>query len=193
MAHSNPRILSQPHRVRFAGFESTTRDLQRAGWQLSVEEAVYDYRIRLAMRFEPAGLYMLADAQEHRYNMRSAPYSRSFDPRSQVQLTFDIRHCSSRVAVQLRERGFDFRPIDAEQTYVDTPFKRIEDFHIFASPLVRTEEIIIEPQSVAECLDLIRKMQAPELAAVRKRNLQRERSEPMNQQNFHAQILSLAA
>lgn len=185
----NQRMLGERHEVRFAGFRSTTWDLQQEGWQISAEEDYQRDTIRLALRHPPTGLYMLADGQ--RYEFRSKAYSPY--GRMDESLVFNVRHCSSKMAVQLRERTFDFRAIDAMPMFTDTPFKRIEDFSIFAPALVRTEEIIIEPQSVAECMDLIRKMQAPELAVIRERNLQRDFMDVAPQQKFHAQILSLAA
>ena len=182
MARLDLFLRSSPHIVRFAGFESTTTRLQQAGWQIAVEEE-FDFRqIRLLMMHRGTDLKMLAKNQ-------SCDFHRIV--RSGERMIFDIVHCSSRMGIRLDERTFNFKEIDAMPQYVNMEFKSIEDFGIFAAPLVRTEEIIIEPQSVAECLDLIRKMQAPELAAVRKRNAQRDNA--VNQQSFHAQILSLAA
>ena len=183
------RFLSQPCPVYFAGFASDTYRLQKAGWQLSVEQDIMRGTIRLAMRFEPARLYMLADTQDYDYWSARAGHGR---PPS-----FAIRHCASNITVQLMESVFDFKPIDATPTFAKVERTGIEDLGIFATPLVRTEEILIEPQSVEECLSLIRKMQAPELQAVRERNARRnslgQEVMPVMRQNFHAQILSLAA
>jgi hypothetical protein len=65
---------------------------------------------------------------------------------------------------------------------------------IFAVPLVRTEEIIVEPQDVAAMLEQIRRMQSPEMTEIRQRERQRERQhEAGPREVFHAQILSFAA
>jgi hypothetical protein len=187
LCRDDSRLLSRPHRVHFAGFESSTYRLQQAGWQLSAEQSPRDGRLGLVMRHQGAGCYMMAD--EVRFNFMS-----SLRSEQEYELDFQVRRCSSDITVIQSNMGFGgFEPIDATPQFVTTERKSIKDFNIFASQLVRTEEIIIEPQSVAECLDLIRKMQAPELAAVRKRNLDRDRMDPINQQNFHAQIVSLAA
>ncbi len=191
MARFDPRLMSEPAEVIFAGFRSDTRSLQQAGWQLSMNQDIYGHRIQLAMHHPGAGLYMLAD--EVRYHFIDSGRESSFQQSYPQPIRFIIRHCSSKIMVQVMMDFAQFRPIDAEPQYITSERKTIEDFKIFASPLVRTEEIIIEPQSVAECLDLIRKMQSPELAAIRKRNAQRDREQPINQQNFHAQVISLAA
>lgn len=186
MAHSEPRILSQPHRVVFAGFESTTTRLQQEGWQLSAEQDWHGDAIRLALYFAPCDLKMLSQPTQHRFHGAQDRYA-------PMELTFRINHVSANLLVRLDETRFDFQPIDAMPTFVDTPYKKLEDFGIFASPLVRTEEIVIEPESVAECMEWIRKLQAPQLQEIRARNLQRERRDAINQQNFHAQIITLAA
>lgn len=189
MAHSEFKVMSDPAEVIFAGFVSDTRRLQQAGWRLSMNQDVYGRLIQLAMHHPGAGLYMVADAMDFEF-MRPRQYSHvhgGFEPPPR----FVIRHCSSKIVCQVMANFANFRPVDAEPQYVEVQHKNIEDFNIFASSLVRTEEIIVEPQSVAECLELIRKMQAPDLAEVRKRNARRD--QPIEQQNFHAQIISLAA
>jgi hypothetical protein len=186
---SDARILNEPCEVHFAGFRTDTYRLQQAGWQLSMEQDIARMSIRLAMRFEPARLYMVSNAVEHFYLQHGC-----------VRPVFHVQHCASNITVQLMESSFDFEPIDATPAYVTTERKSIEDFGIFAPLQTRTEEILVEPQSVAECLELIKKLQAPDLAAIRKRNEQRRRDQgsrdygntgPLTQ--LHAQIVTLAA
>lgn len=178
-------FLSAPHRVLFCGFESTTTALQQAGWSLSANQDFHASTIQLALRNKDFGGYMLADSQHWNWSQRG---------RSPEQLTFVVRRVATDILVY--QHGIDFQkfsPIDAVPQYLQPGPRSIKDFSIFAPALTRTEEIIVEPQSVAECLELIRKMQAPELAAVRHRNAQRDYNQPINQTHFHAQIVSLAA
>lgn len=186
MAHSDHILRSEPMEVRFAGFRSDTLSLQHAGWRLAVEEDFRFGRISLIMRHEQAGLYLVADDVSFNYCER-------IDGRPRDRLpVFMVRHVARSLESVRCSFAFDnFAPVDAVPHIAALTHKRIEEFALFGAPLVKTEEIIIEPQSVAECLELIRKMQAPELADLRKRNAQR--AEPINQQRFHAQILSLAA
>ena len=187
MARSEPRLLSAPHRVLFCGFESSTPKLQQAGWQLSVNYSEYGHRMQLAMQNKEFGGYMIADSLEH-------DRFRPMDPGE--RLTFVVRRVNADVLIYRGDYGMsfaEFEPIDARPQYVTTERKSIKDFNIFASQLVRTEEIIVEPKDVAECLELIRKMQAPELQAIRERNATRDFMQPSNQTQFHAQIMSLAA
>lgn len=183
--YGSRRVLSAPHIVRFAGFECTTARLQNAGWQIAARERFEHGDVALVLRYPPADLHMLAEPVNvdfFRYDHRDRP------------LVFDVRHCSSRISTVVTEDFSEFRQIDAApQMPAKMERKDISDFAIFASQLVRTEQIIVEPESVAECLAIIQKLQAPDLADIRKRNRNREANEPMMRQAFHAQILSLAA
>jgi hypothetical protein len=175
------RVLSEPHGVHFAGFKSTTSALQEAGWRIAAEQDFMHDRIRLLLNHPGANLNLLCDAKDYRFTQMT---------REMRRLEFVVSSCASRMDVVVNDRSFNFQQIDAIPTYTMAPRRRIEDFGIFATQLARTEEIIIEPQSVAECLDLIRRLQAPELAAIRKRN---SANDAMPRQIFHAQVLSLAA
>lgn len=141
----------------------------------------------MMMHHRDAELYMVAADINHDF---LAPMRWEPDRRIVFQIVAVSR---SLLAYRVNMDFSAFRSIDATPAMRIEEPKRIEDFAIFAAPLVRTEEIIVEPQSVADCLDLIKRLQAPNLAEIRERNRQRERLEPSNQTRFHAQILSLAA
>lgn len=188
MERSSHILRSEPMEVRFAGFRSNTLRLQEAGWRLAVDEDFRHGRLSLMMRHEQAGLYLAADDVTFNYS------ERIHDRPTDRLPVFVVRHVAR--ALESARCNFDFdsfTQVDAVPHIAAITGRRIEDYALFGAPLVKTEEIIIEPQSVAECLALIRKMQAPELADVRARNARREGAEPINQQRFHAQILSLAA
>lgn len=191
MAQTEYIVRSRPMRVRFAGFESTTTELQRAGWVLVAEEDYMRARIRLLMRHEDAGLYLVANEVEYRYETGFGRHMQI--SRGDRDLEFIVTRVAKSIHVLRTDWDLSkFKQIDAEPHGVDVELKRIEDFALFGAPMVKTQEIIIEPQSVAECLDLIKKMQAPNLAEIRRRNRASER-EIDRQQAFHAQILSIAA
>jgi hypothetical protein len=101
------------------------------------------------------------------------------------------------IVIQLLEGSpFAFEPIDAKPQMVRMTRKSIDDFQIVATPLARTQEIIVEPATVAEMLEKIKAMQVPEQAAIRARNRLRESRESYDidsspRQIFHAQIISI--
>lgn len=188
------RILSERHIVQFAGFSSDTYQLQRYGWQIAAREDHYGDSIALLMLHPGTGMKMITENLSIRFTEHRGMALRFNVVRAGTDLKF-----TQSMPIDLGPLdGPQFRQIDAKPQYIDNFQPRsIEDFGIFAAQLVRTEEILIEPQSVAECMEYIKKLQAPELAAIRERNRQRDRDraneEPVLRQNFHAQILTLAA
>jgi hypothetical protein len=188
---SLPQMLSRPCRVLFDGWETTTAKLQSCGWRLAAEQQFYDGRMRLAMHHDASGLYMVSEVVEYDF-MR-------MDPRS-VHANFGTPTFVVRQVVG-REVNFHvtelptFMAIDARPQFVERQVRRIEDLGFFATPLVETEELIVEPATVQGLLDQIRTLQSPELAAIRARNKRREGEEARNftGRKYHAQIVSLAA
>lgn len=185
------RVLSRPAEVWWSGFRATTLGLQQAGWEIAAEESVYDGRIRLMLRHQQMRLYALTNSAEWNYfsqNMERSP------------LVFQVVQAAPRLEVQVTAEvgaGWaNFQQIDALPQFVETKRVSADDLRIFATPLTRTEELIVEPQDVAAMLEQIRKMQAPEQARIRaKERLQQSREgtpiEIHPRQNFHAQIISI--
>lgn len=182
------RLLSRPITVRWAGWETNTYRLQQAGWELSAEHDFTSMHIRLAMRHTPCQCVAITaplavDFYDAAYGMHAPPPA-------------TVQYFACRATVQFYEQSVSsFKPIDAAPQFVSSTMRSIEDLKWFATPLVRTEEIIVEPETVAELLEKIRKMQAPEQAAIRARERLRnlegvEIGAVRQQQQFHAQILS---
>lgn len=192
MVMSLDRLLSAPIDVLFMGFSSTTYAMQRCGWRLAAHEEPGRSTIQLAAELEFGGgnkIRMISDPCRFDYFDWRREAMR--DPRS-MGLVFHMNRVAADFIAPARAEFASFRAIDAEPQfiYADEP-RKLSDFHIFARPEVR-EEIIVEPSSVAECLDIIRKLQAPDLAKIRERNRMRENA-ALSAPVFHAQILSLAA
>lgn len=183
------RVLSEPAEVWWAGFRSDTYRLQQQGWQIAAEEDVMRDRIQLLLKHRVMKLYALTDASEYRF--RAQQHERQ-QPVFQVVMAaphFQVQQCNVDFAA--------FREIDAKPQVLHAPeIRSIEDFRIFATPLVRTEEIIVEPQTVSAMLEQIRRMQAPEQVRIRAQQRLERRDhcdvDAGPQQRVHAQIISIA-
>ena len=187
------RILSRPAEVWWAGFRSNTYELQRSGWEIAAEEDPRECRVSLILRHKQMALYAITDRPEYDYH-------RSMHHEGPLPL-FRVVQCAPNIqfrhmATMVSQYQFDnYRQIDAMPQYTAEAVKSIEDLKIFSTPLVRTEELIVEPQTVAAMLDQIRQMQIPEQERIRARERARERRESYDvapQQTFHAQIISLS-
>jgi hypothetical protein len=111
-----------------------------------------------------------------------------------------MQYMATKVTVNVMDDFSNFKAIDAQPQFLSGPaaeIKDIEDFGIWALPMARSEEIIVDPHDVDQLLKMIRDMQLPEQEAIRERNRLRASREGMvmgsePKQNFHAQILSIA-
>lgn len=188
MAHSDARILSAPHRIHFAGWHTTLLDLQQHGGSLSAEQDMQRMGIRIAMTHRDLKMRGITESVDD-YHFFGDPlqFGRPLD--------FHVRYMANDLVVQMMDNLSMFRPIDAMPQFITTERKSIDDFGIFATPLVRTQELIVEPETVMELLEKIKAMQSPEQFEIRKRMQARKRDsgEPIQRQQFHAQILSLVA
>ena len=190
MGRPDVRVLGRPHIVTFAGFEGTTHSMARAGWQIAVRENFHSDTIDLLVRHEQSGLKMVAYGTECNF-MRHEGQILHFDVK-QAGADMQGRRAHTVELFPLEEP--QFKLVDHRQRLVlDFSPQAIEDFSIFTA---KSETILIEPESVEECLALIKRLQAPALAEVRQRDRVRERLEASGQkvlpQGFHAQILSFS-
>ena len=189
------RFLSTPMEVYWAGWQTDTLRLQQAGWELSAEQDIYRAAMRLGIRHQSAQMYGISspvnlDYQRHYYEGSRAP-----------NIPIQMAYLATKVTVNVMDDLSNFQPIDATPQFVNGPaaqIKNIEDFGIWALPMARSEEIIVDPHDVDQLLKMIRDVQLPEQEAIRERNRLRESREGLSvdhqpRQQFHAQILSIAS
>ena len=189
-----PRILSRPIRLEWAGWETDTYRLQRAGWKISAMQDIRGRRLQLAFAFgngyrkfeaitEAIPFQYEEMADLHR--MRGPHADRLDDIVLRVQQAVSDQvmiHMSGELGPAM------WGPIDAEPRYTQAKITRLEDFAHFAGPLIRTNEIIVPEESVPELLERILKLQQPGRIGRIKDEL---RGEHRVEQHFHAQIISL--
>jgi hypothetical protein len=152
--------------VRFAGFVSTTLELERAGWQLSAEQQWDRAAVRLAMKFEKGGIYAITNAVS--FNHFAAAQGQASN------LTFDVVWMGNdgRFHIMPEPRALNFRSISAMpefeelQSWTEVKF---EDAIPFKPLNHEAPEIIVAPDKVAEIMDLILKAQDPKQAEIRAR------------------------
>ena len=184
-------VLSEPAEVWWAGFRSDTYRLQQQGWEIAAHEDVMYDRIRLLLRHRDMRLHALTNEVSYQFREMHETRRRPLEfhvvmaaPKFQIQNIGPVDFAA-------------FRQIDAQPQFAEIQVKSLDDFKIFATPLARTEEIIVEPQTVAAMLERIREMQAPEQARLRaKQRQEASRSglavgDAVPRQKFHAQIISL--
>lgn len=186
----NPQyfIQSAPLKLYWNGWESDTFTLQKNGWQLSVEQDLYSQSIRIAAKCY--NLYMISDMINISYLDVTSPY-RNFAK----EIIVPINKVGSNITIELMEKTFNFKPIDAEPVFYNRERKSIEDFAIFAPALVRTNEIIVPNEDVDSLLDKLLQLQDPMLKKYYKEEALKDRQsngvKTLPENKFVAQIISM--
>lgn len=184
-------LKSVPIKTSMLGMMSTTTQMQQAGWEFSAEQMPYNMTVRLIARHQGAKLYAMSNQVSVNF------FEAVSDPRVFSNLLFTFNHVGSHMRVELHVSSMDFRPIDAmPQFTTGKEIKDIEDFGIFATPLVRTNEIIVPEESVSDLLNKILEYQEPTKAKYMKQKLYESREgmdmDAVPQQKFHAQVISIS-
>ena len=188
MNYGQHDVLSRPCRVLWAGWQSTTYDLQRAGWALSAAEQWDDRRVTLAMTHERTGTRMISKSADFDYFGRSMG-------REPEMPTFIVGNVvaahGGRVLIERMDTLTieSFRSIDAKPMRIVR--EDMDDLGIFATPA--TKGLILDPNDVDALMTQVGKLNQIQLAEVREHNRQRERRAVGDALKLHCQILTLAA
>ncbi len=189
-------FLSRPVRIRWDGWESNTLKLQQAGWEFSVEQDMSMHGVRLFMRNSRCEMYGSTST------ISMDLFEAHRDPRYLDSMHFEVGHMASRLTVQVHnEYPLTAAPVDMQPVITTWgEIKTLEEFGIFAVPLVRTEGIYLDEASVPKLMETILEAQDPAKKKYFEDKVREQRlpgaTSPIGyepRQKFHAQIISLAA
>ena len=185
MAHS---LVNPPCRVIFAGWESDTYSLGRAGWEISIQRSprpeYYGAIDTMLLHHPSSKLMLMAECRE----FFTLDWRRNGEMDRDLPV-FYVRRAGTDLIIRheigiLVEHGFSAWA-DHEPKFIDTSIRNTPLFLNKAAPAA--EQLIVEPATVAELLEQIRKQQAPLQAEIRERDRRRAReAAPV----LHAQILT---
>lgn len=182
--------------MRFAGFESTTYDLQRNQWQLAVENDYRNYGLQLAIKHTPTGFTGISQSVDFNQlrMIRSSPYDWA------DTIIFNIRSINAQTYIQVMhdKLNMNFTAIDATPQLVEMPKKfNLEDLILFKPLLIETE-LIVKPDDmeVRELLKIIESKQEVTMKDVRERQRKRQARANLNDEisgdrQIMAQIISI--
>ncbi len=184
-------ILSRPHPVHWAGFRSDTRTLQQAGWEFSASQRYETDSVGLVMRHGVMGIHAVTNVVP---NMM-------YDLHPQALQQFHINYLTDR-SIEFHYTNMpdwlpSCEPVDMQPQIVEV--KSIEDMHLFAGCLARTNEIIVDPDDISAMMDRILDLQKPGVQEHYEKVLREGRDAHSvvrragPRQQFHAQIISLVA
>jgi hypothetical protein len=186
----SPVELNPVCRVFFAGFQSDTYTLGSHGWDIALQDVPLHRAGRgeteMVLHHKPSGMVGTAVAD------RWEPMGWRQMRMENCLPEFHVRNMGNQKKVIRMGRldpyaGFDW--VETEPTIT-----MVEERDIFTLPLFTrkaapaAEQLIVEPATVSELLEQIRKAQAPGQAEIRERARRRELAPTL-----HASILTLEA
>lgn len=174
-----PRVLSRPYEVVWAGWRTDTLALQNAGWRLAVEYAAERHKYRLLM--DHPAMQLMAITYVSQLDYQDTKYISS-----KPLLRFEVAHIARTLhVVQMQEptNWADFKQLDAQPCFTQSRIERLEDFNIFNVCLKRTEEILVNQadMSVVAHLEAIRQLQEPKQKELRAKVLREREVAPRSQ------------
>ena len=180
-------IHSPVCRIRFAGFESDTATLCKAGWDISAEQqhswSSTGYSVRLALRHQAAQCYMLTHAVDINYGMTMMmKNNRMFtDPNAEFGFgrlpPFNVACIFNDGKVQYMpsETKWQFNPIDPFPVIKhDVQIHDFKDWVPFRTISKDAPQIYVPPSSVPDLMAYILEKQEPKQKEIRERILDEE-------------------
>lgn len=187
MAHSWVK-QNTPMPVHWAGWESNTYKLGACGWEIAIEEVLYNMSLELMMYHPKFGVVARGrcrDCTPYRAERARAGFCGGPPPYFEINAA---AHRDGRVMMFPPTDLSAFDLVDTRPTvthWEGHPYELPLFSKLFA-PKPDTQELIIDPQDVQAMLDQIMKVQAPIRREIQDRDNKRER-------RVHAEIVSLAA
>lgn len=194
------RLLSPPCEVQWGPWKSNTAQMARAGWEFAAELDNYRQEYRILMRDRQTGMSGAGRALVHelvpaagRYDLRSMGVWNKTDPVIFVHSMGISDRYTVMVEPGTRFMRIDMMPSVITGTVPEILSKTIDELGVFKRWAPKADEIVVEPATVAEMLEKIKRMQSADLAAIRERNRKRELRDQQGSEQVVAQIITLAA
>jgi len=170
------RWLSPRTEVRFAGFRAYLDDLQRCGWEISLEERSYDTdELVFYFRHTKHDTRMISNPVSRYESLMRTDFLHGDNDQRKLFITIQYFTGANQTMRFMHSGSQDLlaAPIDARPqlvTHDDMREMELDNMVVF-KPLEAEQEIIIPDEpTVAELLTKIKRMQLPQQQAIHQRN-----------------------
>lgn len=180
---------SPPIPVRFEGFEATTTQLQRSGWELSSDEDYTYGDFQVAIFHRRLGVVGLSDRVRRTTLMTAMNQRLSWEEIEPIYVrritrSHELLYCGPAL---VPDKTY-WHAIDAEPMFLERRPVRPEDLFMFRpADAPAPQEIIADPETVADLMEKIVRLQKPDMDQIRERNRRRD---SLTTQVTHAKIIS---
>jgi len=162
----SPRMISPPVRLFWAGWTSNTYELQNHGWDISASQNIYENSMQLALRhrgLDVRGLTNHFDFDYHRYHLDGYHQQREMIRNLLVQ----VMHFAPQFSIQTHNFPTTWVPVDAVPSIEHGEVHSMEDLVLFRSLPPSENDIVIEPPSFDDILQMALDHQAPKQKELR--------------------------
>ncbi|MCP3924888.1 MAG: hypothetical protein GY714_20100 [Desulfobacterales bacterium] len=180
------KILSQPLKIYWAGWETDTFKLQSEGWDISAQQNIKTSSMRLALRYKKASIQGLTSHIDFDYFRHNPEELRRICFTCQLASNFIIQEQPERAA-------YDFQPIDARPVYTTYNMKNLEDFAHFKTVDYNTKEVFLKQANMSEILEMALQKQEPNQEKIRQQLIHREKMESIKRDSQLKAELRLVA
>lgn len=191
---NNFRILSQPLRLFWNGWESDTLTLQRSGWEVSVSENIERNVMAIALRHKETNMrgfsdFMDFDFYKSRVKSKYDIYQNSQDEYSSMPI---IRcRIASDFIINIRNTSiYDFHAIDARPVYNSGRMEGhyLDELAHFKRVDYDSKEIFLEKASMKDILDMALEKQRPQQELIRKKMIRQKEMDIMRDSKLKAHL-----
>lgn len=179
---SDYRLISQPIRIHWMGWETDTARLAENGWDISVDQNLQHRSMEIAIRKNSErgqSIYGMTEMKEFEYHR----YLHNYHPHEYVYPLFKMLLAYEIIINERYVRAKEFSAVNAHPSYmeVNNSMDRIENLIHFQKIKQDTKQIILQRASMQEVLEFALSKQAPEQERIRKEMLKRQEMERFKQ------------
>lgn len=184
----NEILRNPPVPVYFQGFQSNTHTLAQCGWTMTLDQDLYNMTILCVFTNLESGAILISES--HRFNFQRMAH----EPFYVNDLKFNTKMYRGDVRLPMQ---FDYRKlveVDTEPSYETIEMGNLKDYVLFKEK--PKNEVLVEPATVPEMLEMIKKMQSPTQKELREKQTQRAKRGIYEMENEprverHIEILSV--
>ncbi len=194
MAYSLMRRINPNVHIHWAGFRSTTFELGQQGWELRTQEDYSSLRLGFAALNHKFRCVLIGQMIEFDFfahvNQEVPKIAQIYD----IKFNCDLLSAETRILKQEWPEPSKMKTVEHVPEVINTEITKIKDMFLFRP--APKQEILVEPASVPDALDLILKMQSSKQVELREKQKQMVKRQIHEEEQksvliSHAEIMSI--
>jgi hypothetical protein len=165
------RLLSPPIKVHWAGWESDTLRLSRAGWDISVDQDIARDVLRIALRHTEGKVYGWSQPIQYRDLAMESRGNPGMYMKMLESIGLQVMLANDLTITIMEPMPLTFEPGEMVPSFSDRKIQHIEDFKIFKTQPKDAQEVLLDMPTLDEVLKYACKLQEPKQKEIRAKQL----------------------